>query len=222
MKKLLFSVLLISSLTYAQTEKKVGDFHKVTTFDQITVELIASEENKVELSGTNSEEIEVVNNNGELKIRMPLTKLLKGNQVKAKVYYTDLDAVEANEGSQISNEASIKSTNFDIIAKEGAKIDISLDVAKATVKITSGGIVKTAGIAKNQDVVISAGAIYEGKDLTTEQTSISINAGGEAAVFATQLVDAKARAGGEIMIYGNPTQVNKKTFAGGRIKIIKN
>jgi PIN domain nuclease of toxin-antitoxin system len=222
MKKLLFSVLLISSLTYAQTEKKVGDFHKVTAFDQITVELIASEENRVELSGTNSEEIEVVNNNGELKLRMPLTKLLKGNQVKAKVYYTDLDAVEANEGSQISNEASIQSTNFDIIAKEGAKIDISLDVAKATVKITSGGIVKTAGTAKNQDVVVSAGAIYEGKDLATEQTSISINAGGEAAVFATQLVDAKARAGGEIMIYGNPTQVNKKTFAGGRIKIIKN
>jgi PIN domain nuclease of toxin-antitoxin system len=222
MKKLLFSVLLISSLTYAQTEKKVGDFHKVTAFDQITVELIASEENRVELSGINSEEIEVVNNNGELKLRMPLTKLLKGNQVKAKVYYTDLDAVEANEGSQISNEASIQSTNFDIIAKEGAKIDISLDVAKATVKITSGGIVKTAGTAKNQDVVVSAGAIYEGKDLVTEQTSISINAGGEAAVFATQLVDAKARAGGEIMIYGNPTQVNKKTFAGGRIKIIKN
>jgi PIN domain nuclease of toxin-antitoxin system len=222
MKKLLFSVLLISSLTYAQTEKKVGDFHKVTAFDQITVELIASEENRVELSGTNSEEIEVVNNNGELKLRMPLTKLLKGNQVKAKVYYTDLDAVEANEGSQISNEASIQSTNFDIIAKEGAKIDISLDVAKATVKITSGGIVKTEGTAKNQDVVVSAGAIYEGKDLVTEQTSISINAGGEAAVFATQLVDAKARAGGEIMIYGNPTQVNKKTFAGGRIKIIKN
>ena len=222
MKKLLFSVLLISSLTYSQTEKKVGDFHKVTAFDQITVELIASEENRVELTGTNSEEIEVVNNNGELKLRMPLTKLLKGNQVKAKVYYTDLDAVEANEGSQISNEASIQSTNFDIIAKEGAKIDISLDVAKATVKITSGGIVKTAGTAKNQDVVVSAGAIYEGKDLATEQTSISINAGGEAAVFATQLVDAKARAGGEIMIYGNPTQVNKKTFAGGRIKIIKN
>jgi PIN domain nuclease of toxin-antitoxin system len=222
MKKLLFSLLLISSLTYAQTEKKVGDFHKVTAFDQITVELIASEENRVELSGINSEEIEVVNNNGELKLRMPLTKLLKGNQVKAKVYYTDLDAVEANEGSQISNEASIQSTNFDIIAKEGAKIDISLDVAKATVKITSGGIVKTEGTAKNQDVVVSAGAIYEGKDLVTEQTSISINAGGEAAVFATQLVDAKARAGGEIMIYGNPTQVNKKTFAGGRIKIIKN
>lgn len=221
MKKLLFILLLISSLTYAQTEKKVGDFNKVTAFDQITVELIASEENKVVLSGTNSDVVEVVNKNGELKLRMPLTNLLKGNQVNAKVYYTDLTAIEANEGSQISSDSSIKAIGFDIIAKEGSKIDINLEVSNLNVKITSGGIVKTAGTAKNQDVVISAGAIYEAKDLITEQTVISINAGGEATIFATELVDAKARAGGDIMIYGNPSQVNKKTFAGGRIKIVK-
>lgn len=221
MKKLLFILLLISSLTYAQTEKKAGDFNKVTAFDQITVELIASEENKVVLSGTNSDVVEVVNKNGELKLRMPLTNLLKGNQVNAKVYYTDLTAIEANEGSQISSDSSIKAIGFDIIAKEGSKIDIHLEVSNLNVKITSGGIVKTAGTAKNQDVVISAGAIYEAKELTTEQTVITINAGGEATIFATELVDAKARAGGDILIYGNPSQVNKKTFAGGRIKIIK-
>ena len=221
MKKLLFILLLISSLTYAQTEKKVGDFHKVTAFDQITVELIASEENKVVLSGTNSDVVEVVNKNGELKLRMPLTNLLKGNQVNAKVYYTDLTAIEANEGSQISSDSSIKAIGFDIIAKEGSKIDINLEVSNLNVKITSGGIVKIAGTAKNQDVVISAGAIYEAKELTTEQTVISINAGGEATIFATELVDAKARAGGDILIYGNPAQINKKTFAGGHIKIIK-
>ena len=221
MKKLLFILLLISSLTYAQTDKKVGDFNKVTAFDQITVELIASEENKVVLSGTNSDVVEVVNKNGELKLRMPLTNLLKGNQVNAKVYYTDLTAIEANEGSQISSDSSIKAIGFDIIAKEGSKIDIHLEVSNLNVKITSGGIVKTAGTAKNQDVVISAGAIYEAKELITEQTVISINAGGEATIFATELADAKARAGGDIMIYGNPSQVNKKTFAGGRIKIVK-
>jgi hypothetical protein len=221
MKKLLFILLLISSLTYAQTDKKVGDFNKVTAFDQITVELIASEENKVVLSGINSDVVEVVNKNGELKLRMPLTNLLKGNQVNAKVYYTDLTAIEANEGSQISSDSSIKAIGFEIIAKEGSKIDINLEVSNLNVKITSGGIVKTAGTAKNQDVVISAGAIYEAKELTTEQTVISINAGGEAIIFATELADAKARAGGDIMIYGNPSQVNKKTFAGGRIKIVK-
>jgi hypothetical protein len=221
MKKFVFSLLLISSLTFAQTEKKVGDFHKVTSFDQITVELIASDENKVVLTGNNSEVVEVVNRNGELKLRMPLTNLLKGNQVKAKVYYTVIDAVEANEGSQISSEAIFKGTSFDIIAKEGAKIDIRLEVSKLTVKISSGGIVNTEGAAKNQDVLVSAGALYEGKELSTEQTVISSNAGSEATVFATELVDAKVRAGGEITVYGKPKQVNQKTFAGGHIEIVK-
>ena len=221
MKKLLCILLLISSLTYSQNEKKVGDFHKVTAFDQITVELIASEENKIELSGINSNEVEVVNRNGELKLRMPLTKLLKGNQVKAKVYYTDLDAVEANEGAQISSEAIFQGTAFDIIAKEGAKIDIRLEVAKVTAKITSGGIVNIEGTAKNQDLLVSTGGIYEGKELTTKQTVITINAGGEAAIFATELVDVKVRAGGDITVYGKPKQVNQKTIAGGHIEIVK-
>jgi PIN domain nuclease of toxin-antitoxin system len=221
MKKLLCILLLISSLTYSQNEKKVGDFHKVTAFDQIIVELIASDENKVALSGINSGEVEVVNRNGELKLRMPLTKLLKGNQVKAKVYYTDLDAVEANEGAQISSEAIFQGTAFDIIAKEGAKIDIRLEVAKVTAKITSGGIVNIEGTAKNQDLLVSTGGIYEGKELTTKQTVITINAGGEAAIFATELVDVKVRAGGDITVYGKPKQVNQKTIAGGHIEIVK-
>ena len=221
MKKIIFSLLLISSLSYSQTEKKVGDFHKVTAFDQIEVQLIPAEENKVILSGTNADQAEVVNRNGELKLRMPLTKLLKGNTIHAKVYYTDLDALEANEGSQIANEAIFKTTTFDIIAKEGAKIDIRLEVSKLNTKIVSGGIVAVEGTAKNQEIIVSTGGIYEGKELTTEQTVISINAGGEATVFATELVDAKVRAGGTISIYGKPKQVNQKTFAGGQIEIIK-
>ena len=221
MKKIVFSLLLISSLTYSQTEKKIGDFHKVTAFDQIEVQLIPSEENKVILSGTNADQAEVVNRNGELKLRMPLTKLLKGNTIHAKVYYTDLNAVEANEGSQISSEAVFKGTDFNIIAKEGAKIDIHLEVSKLNTKILSGGIVAVEGTAKNQDIIISTGGMYEGKELTTEQTVISINAGGEAIVFATELVDAKVRVGGDILIYGKPKQVNQKTVAGGHIEIVK-
>jgi len=221
MKKIVFSLLLISSLTYSQTEKKVGDFHKVTAFDQIEVQLIPSEENKVILSGTNADQAEVVNRNGELKLRMPLTKLLKGNTIHAKVYYTYLDAVEANEGSQISSEAVFKGTDFNIIAKEGAKIDIHLEVSKLNTKILSGGIVAVEGTAKNQEIVISTGGMYKGKELTTEQTVISINAGGEATVFATELVDAKVRVGGDILIYGKPKQVNQKTVAGGHIEIVK-
>ena len=92
MKKIVYSLLLISSIAFSQTEKNVGDFNKVTAFDQIDVTLIPGKENKVLLTGSGSEEVDLVNKNGELKIRMPLTRLLDGGNVSATVYYKNIDA----------------------------------------------------------------------------------------------------------------------------------
>jgi len=218
MKKIIYSFLFISSITFSQTEKEVGDFSKVTSFDQIDVLLIPSDENKVILTGNHSEEIELVNNNGELKIRMPLTKLLKGDDVSATVYYKKINAVEANEGSRISSEATFKAISFDIIAKEGSQVKLQLDVDKLTARVANGSTVHVDGKAKNQDVIVNSGGIYKGEKLTTNQTVITTNAGGDANVYATDLVDAKVRAGGDIRIFGKPKQINQKIVAGGTIK----
>ena len=221
MKKIVFSLLLISSVAFSQTEKEVGDFNKVTSFDQIDVVLIPSSENKVILDGSGSNEVELVNKNGELKIRMPLTKILSGDNISATVYYKNIDAVEANEGSRIASDAPFKATSFDIIAKEGSEIKIKLSVDRVTVKVANGSKVFVEGNASNQDVLINSGGIYEAEKFITNQTIITANAGGEADIYATGLVDAKVHAGGDITIYGKPKQINQKIVAGGRIEEAK-
>jgi hypothetical protein len=221
MKKIVYSLLFISSIAFSQIEKKVGDFNKVTAFDQIDVILIPSSENKLVLNGSGSDQVEIINNNGELKIRMPLTKLLKGDNVSATLYYKNIDALEANEGSKIACEAILKSTLFSIIVKEGAKINIKLDVDKLTVRVANGSIVQIEGDAKNQDILVNSGGVYIAEKLITNQTTITLNAGGEASIFATDLVEAKVRAGGEITIFGKPKQINKKIVLGGTIQEAK-
>lgn len=209
---------MVSSIAFSQTEKSVGDFNKVTSFDQIEVLLIPSDENKVVLDGSGSEDVEIVNKNGELKIRMRLTKMLSGDNISATVYYKNIDAVEANEGSRISSEATFEATTFDIKAKEGSQIKIKINVDRLTARIGNGSTVTVSGKAKNQDVLINSGGIYEAERLKTSQTIITANAGGDADVYATDLVDAKVRAGGDIRIYGKPKQINQKIVAGGTIK----
>jgi len=221
MKKILFSLLLISSVAFSQTEKKVGDFNKVTAFDQIDVILVPGNETKVLLTGKDADQVELVNKNGELKIRMPLTKLLKGDDISVTVYYKKIDAIEANEGSRIASEATFKSTSFDIIAKEGSQIKINLDVDKLTVRVANGSSINVSGKAKNQEVLVNSGGIYEAEKLITNQTVITSNAGGQADVYATDLVDAKVRAGGDITIYGKPKEINQKIVAGGTIEEAK-
>ena len=65
---------------------------------------------------------------------------------------------------------------------------------------------------------MNSGGVYQAEKLVTNQTVITVNAGGESDVYATDLVDAKVRAGGDIIIYGKPKQINQKIVAGGTIK----
>lgn len=222
MKKIVYSLLLISSIAFAQTEKNVGDFTKVTAFDKIDVTLIPSTENKVKLIGKNYNEVELVNKNGELKIRMPLTKMLSGETISATVYYTKLEAVEANEGSRIGAKDAISALNFDIICKEGSEIKLTnLQADRLQVRVSQGSIVTVIGTVKNQDILSNSGGKYDGQDCKTQQTVVTVNAGGMANVYVTDLVDAKTRAGGDITIYGKPKQIKEKKIAGGTIEQVK-
>lgn len=221
MSRLIFLFCFIFSISFAQIEKNVGEFTKVTSFDKIDVLLIQGNENKVILSGSDSDQVELVNKNGELKIRMPLTKMLTGDNVSATVYYTKLEAIEANEGSRISSEDTFTTTAFDVIAKEGSQIKIKIDVSRLTLRVANGSVVNVQGKATNQDIIVNSGGIYEAKKLLTNQTVITTNAGGEADIYATELVDAKVRAGGDINVYGNPKQLNQKIIAGGKVRKVE-
>ncbi|WP_306351238.1 head GIN domain-containing protein [Flavobacterium sp. '19STA2R22 D10 B1'] len=221
MKKfMMFAFLVVAQISVAQSPvtKEVGEFNQLNVFDRISVQLIPSKENKIEIVGARAKEVELVNKNGKLKVRLPLKKLLKGEEITAKLYFKSIDVIEASEGSYVSSEKTFSGVSFEINAKEGAEINIQLDVEKATVRATTGGIVKLTGKATNQDVVINTGGILQAKTLITKQTAVSINAGGEADVNATDIVDAKVRAGGNITVYGDPKQINKKHVIGGSIK----
>jgi len=222
MKKIAFmAFLMLSQMNFAQNKTvSLGDFDEVKVFDRISVQLIQGNENKIEISGNKKEDVEIVNKNGELKVRMRLGKLLKGDDISATIYFkNEISSVEASEGSYVSSEATFKAIDFLASAKEGAEVKLNLDVKKLKVKAYSGGIVNVKGKATNQDIIINSGGIVKAKDLATSQTSVAVNAGGEADVNASDLVDAKTRAGGNITVYGNPAQVNKKNVIGGNIII---
>lgn len=221
MKNIVFGLLAFTTMAFGQIEKRPGDFNKVTSFDRIDVMLVPAKENLVQIEGKNASDVEVVNKNGELKIRMRMLKLLDGDNISVTVYYTNIDAVEANEGSRIACGDKITETSFDIIAKEGSEVKLILDVDKLNVRTANGSTVTVEGSAKNQDILVNSGGIYEAEKLETEQTTITNNAGGEAHIYATDLVDAKVRAGGDITIHGKPKKINQKVVAGGSIREAK-
>ncbi|RDI07989.1 head GIN domain-containing protein [Flavobacterium sp. AG291] len=221
MKKVfaLAAIMLFQMVSAQDVSKNLGDFTTVRAFDQIDVLMVKGTENKIVIKGQGKDDVEVVNKNNELKIRMKTTKFLKGDDVSVTLYYKgNIDQVEASEGARVASQDVFKATAFILNAKEGAEIKLNLEVKKLNSKASSGGILNINGTAKTHDLVITSGGIFKGKELVTEQTTVSINAGGEADVYASELVDAKTRIGGDIRVYGNPQQINENTFGGGNIK----
>ncbi|WP_255572893.1 head GIN domain-containing protein [Hanstruepera marina] len=212
--------LMISTVSFSQdiVEKQIGEFKELKVYDLIQVKLVQSSENKIEITGEHKDQVVFVNKNGKLKIKMDIKEAYNGDDTKVILYYTSCDVIDANEGASIYSNDVIKQFDIELSAQEGAKIDVELESSYATIKAYTGGHIKAKGTSKNQTVSVSAGGIYEAKNLITETTQVKVKAGGDASVHATELADLKITAGGSIYIYGNPKEVNESKAMGGTVK----
>lgn len=203
-------------------EKSVGDFNEVKVYDLIEVNLIKSEENRVVIAGEDVQDVQVINKDGKLKIRMNLDKIFNGDKTFVEVHYTNLDIIDGNEGALIVSNELIEQNQIVLKAQEGARIKVGLDVDEVEIRAVTGGVIETKGRANSQDITLNTGGVYEGKSFETKSTKVNIKAAGEAEVNASKIVDATVRAGGDVLIYGNPETVKENTLLGGRIKTFEN
>lgn len=215
--------ILITSTAIAQNslEKTIGEFTELKVFDLIEVRLVISDENKIVITGKNIEDVVVINKNGKLKIRMILEERFDGKNTSVTLFYTTVDILDVNEGATISSVDTIKQYEIDLKAQEGGKINVHLEVKIANIKAVSGGIIKAHGSATKQKVSLNTGGVYEGKNLQTETTTVIIKAAGNAEVNASELVDIKIRAGGDVFVYGDPKTIIENRVFGGRVKRMK-
>ena len=215
--------ILITSTAIAQNslEKTIGEFTELKVFDLIEVRLVISDENKIVITGKNIEDVVVINKNGKLKIRMILEERFDGKDTSVTLFYTTVDILDVNEGATISSVDTIKQYEINLKAQEGGKINVYLEVKIANIKAVSGGIIKAHGSATTQKVSLNTGGVYEGKNLQTETTTVIIKAAGNAEVNASELVDIKIRAGGNVFVYGDPKTIIENRVFGGRVKRMK-
>ena len=214
------ALILVSTTFFAQSPitTTVGEFKELKVYDLIDVNLVESEENKIIISGKNTDKVVFVNKNGVLKLKMKIDELFNGDDTKVTLHYTGVDIIDVNEGASVSSNGTIKQFEINLNAQEGATIQVSLDVSYTNVKSITGGSIKASGVSKNQDISINTGGIYDGKELKTETTDVTVTAAGEARVHASGLVKAKVTAGGSVFIYGNPESIDESKVMGGNIK----
>lgn len=213
---------LLTTLVYSQRtiEREVGDFIELKVYDLMEVNLIQADENKVVIKGRNTDDVRILNQNGKLKLRMELDTRFNGEDTFIEVYFKKIEIIDANEGARIVVNELIEQDEIELRAQEGGEIKVGLNVNFTEVKAITGGVIEASGLSTKQVVYLTTGGVFEGMDLKTKNTKIGITAAGEAEVNASELVDAKVTAGGDIFIYGNPKEIKEKRLAGGSVKVM--
>ncbi|HDZ13658.1 hypothetical protein LCGC14_1269840 [marine sediment metagenome] len=222
MKQLMFFLILgLGQPVISAQENSTQDltpFTEIKAFDGISVNLIKSDVNKAVVSGESAEKVAIVNNDGVLKVRMQLDKIFSGYRTFVDIYYTEkLVIIDVNEDARISSKETIIQDVLELKAQEGGEITIDADVEQLLIKTVTGGVIITTGTSDLQDVAINTGGVYEGKALKTKFSTINVNAGSRAEIYASDYVKATVKAGGEVMVYGDPKKMDEKTVFGGTV-----
>ncbi|MAU71156.1 MAG: chaperonin [Pseudozobellia sp.] len=213
--------LLLITWVNAQDSKitqELTRFTEVKAFDGISVKLIKSNENKAVITGENIQKVAIVNNDGVLKIRMQINKIFSGYRTFVDLYYTEkLVIIDVNEDARIAADHTIQQDVLELKAQEGGELKINAQVEQLLIKTVTGGVIATTGSSDLQDVAINTGGVYEGKELKTKFSTVNVNAGSRAEIYASDYVKATVKAGGEVLVYGDPAKMDEKTVFGGTV-----
>lgn len=225
MKNILSLILLVfvtvSLTAQKQNTKQLEKFTELKVYDRIIVTLVKSSENKLVITGDDKDEVSISNKGGLLKIRMEFDNFLDGGEAKATLYYTeDLSLIDVNENAKVNSDETFSGNYTQIKGQEGGKVNLKVNLESVYIKSVSGSEITLSGKAKKQEITVNTGGKAFNKELNTQETKVVVMAGGRADVSATDLVDAKVKAGGYIYIYGNPKTINKNKLFGGKIKVI--
>ena len=215
----MFGGILIMTSQNEKITTNLSKFTEVKAFDGISINLIRSNENSAVITGANTAKVAIVNNDGVLKIRMEIDKLFSGYRTFIDLYYSeDLVVIDVNEDARITAKETIKQGVLELKAQEGGEIKVQAEVEQMLIKSVTGGVISAMGTAEIQDVLINTGGMYKGKDLKTKFTTVNVNAGSRAEIFATSYVKVTVKAGGTVYVYGDPVKMEEKTVFGGKIE----
>jgi len=223
---LIVALLTINPSNTANETRNVDAFMYVDVAGSITVNLIPSDEHKVdiEMLRGDSEDLitEVRSNTLKLKFKSKGFNWNGSNKNKARidVYYRSLEGISASAGSSVKSDNEVVADNMEIDVSSGASVKVGFEVRALEVDVSSGGSVKLEGETERQHVEVSSGASYTGTELKSQECSVEASSGASAKVWVERDFEADASSGATIKYKGDPKNrdIDAGKYSGGSVR----
>ncbi len=212
-------ICFISTLALSAQDisKELGNFREVKTFNGVEVVVIPANNNRIEITGHSKEKVKFDIVQDRLEIRLSLDNIWSDDNTLIKVYGNAVETIDANEGSIVKTNGTLKGKMIILRAQEGASVFAEVNAESVKSKTISGGNITVEGKANNQEAEVNTGGQFYGRNLKTKESVVSVNTAGKAEVYTSKYCKATATLGGIVKIFGNPDEIDRKTSLGGKI-----
>ena len=217
---IIFSLVTFTIFGQSKIDRDLGDFSRVAVYDGINLELIKSEENKVEITGKNTNFVVVKNKNGDLKIRLNLEKRFSGDRTKVTLFYNTLYNIISHEGSNVFSKDTIKQADLNVKANTGSTQNLLVVLNTLNTTAATGASINISGEADYHDGSVSTGAETNAQKLKTIETYASSTTGGVLNVSVVKELEANSKLGGIINVHDKTDKITESISIGGVVNYI--
>jgi len=225
MKKI-FGVAIAALLTAATVsaqnvkEENIADFATVNFTGKISVEVIPSDENKVEITLQDADASRLVwgVNNGVLSIRLKSGSFgsSSSGSATAKVYCKTLASIQLN-GAEAITQGVWKGDMLSVDLSNGAKLTTEVSSLDMDIRATGNSIAQFSGTTKYITLRANTRSKVDARKLRAMNADVTSAAGAEVYVFSEERLVADASVTATIFYLGKPSLLKLSEKLGSNI-----
>ncbi len=213
---------LLPTLTHAQQvldSETLGSFRSIELVGPLRVELIPSDENRLQLVlwDMKPENVRWTVENQTLRISASKIVGKKRAFAEVKLFYRAIDHIKS-AGATLTCAGPIVASSL-LVEAEISKNDLSLMVQTDELVLRASGgknRIRATGISTYADYYARLGAVIECLGVTSRYAKASAAEKGEIQLGVVETLDSRATLGGSVFFQGDPELINiKRSTAGG-------
>ncbi len=183
---------------------------------EVIVEQSNSTEVEVETDDNLISHIKTVVENGVLEISTD-DSIISFDELIVRVKMPKIEALIADGGSKIHNNATIKGTNLEIESNSGSEIELDVEYDSLKSVSNNGSNLTISGKALKFETETSTGSTTSAEDLLSNDIIAEATNGSSCDVHPLVSLTAIASEGSSIYYHGTPKHINNKESSGGSI-----
>ncbi len=210
--------LFFVSFTVQAQKTGLNQFNRLEVGSDIDVQLILDKTCGIEWTLKNIEADKIITQVQDQTLKLKTKPgIYKDAEIRVKVYYTDLLAINSKSRATIWSEEDLYADKIRFTINNGGECRLRIFADSVYASVTEGSIIYLKGETKFLDVKVGTGATFSGYDLVAEQVTVLANSAGKAKIAVSKYLKATATSKGFIGYIGKPEKVVQEATLGGEI-----